>query len=262
MSNRSTHEAWLDAETARLYHEFTAHTRMYQELSQEMVRLAQIQPGMRVLDLGCGTGVTTQAVLDVGGHVYAVDMSEPMLALARTHITASQATFIHADAADIATHITEPVDRVVCNSVFWQLEHKPHVLAAVYQVLKPHGTFIFNVPEPYFIFKDIPRSTKFNILFEQLAAERHGVGRQDLRTMRTFLASMGFDLLQTHHFERVRPAQESYLFMQLPVATAWMDPPLDYDTRQALIEEAWQAADAQQATKQRWMYFVVQPTQA
>ena len=98
-----------------------------------------------------------------------------------------------------------------------------------------------------------------SILFEQLAAERYGVGRQDMRTIEVFLNNHGFELVKTRLLERTRTAVESYLFMQLPVATAWMEPPLDFETRLALLEEAWQAAEPEQASQQRWMYFVTRP---
>jgi len=235
---------------------------MYQELSRTMVELAALEPGLRVLDLGCGTGVTTRAVLPaIGeqGHVTALDISEPMLAVARQQVDSSQVTFVQADAGNFADELAAPVDRVVCNSVFWQFRHKPQVLAELGRVLAPEGLFVFNAPEPYFIFKHIPRSAKVSILFEQLAAERHGVGRQDMRTIEVFLNNHGFELVRTRMLERVRTARESYLFMQLPVATAWMDPPLAYETRLALLEEARQGADPEQPGKQRWMYFVTRP---
>ncbi|RMF04253.1 MAG: hypothetical protein D6768_03715, partial [Chloroflexi bacterium] len=149
--------------------------------------------------------------------------------------------------------------RIVCNSVFWQLRHKPAVLAALRRILTPDGLLVFNAPEPYFIFRDIPRSKKVSILFKQLAAERYGVGQQDLRTMPVFLENHGFELAQTHEFTRTRTAEESLLFFQLPVATAWMEPPLDYATRMALLDEAHRQADPAQIVRQRWMYFVARP---
>ena len=258
MSNTGTPQGWLAEETARHYKIFTQKTTMYQELSQFMVDLAGIQPGMRVLDLGCGSGVTTQFVLQAlgaGGHVYALDISGPMLAVAREQAASDRVTFLQADAAEAAGWIDKPVDRIVCNSVFWQLRHKPEVLAALHQLLAPEGLFVFNAPEPYFIFKDIPRSPKVSLLFKQLAAERYGVGRQDLRTMRIFLKNHNFELVETREFERIRSAEESYLFFKLPVATAWMEPPLDYKTRMALLEEAQQMARPDRELKQRWMYF-------
>ena len=96
-NSHSTAQAWLEAETARRYQLFAARTTMYQELSQLMVELAQLRPGMRVLDLGCGTGVTTQAVLaNLGerGHVYALDVSEAMLAVAREQVKSDQVALL------------------------------------------------------------------------------------------------------------------------------------------------------------------------
>lgn len=254
--------AWLETETARRYHSFAQQTTMYQELSRLMVQLAEIEPGMQILDLGCGTGVTTQAVLEAlgdNGHVFALDLSEPMLAVAREQIASPQVTFIQADAATIPDLAAQSVDRIVCNSVFWQFRHKPEVMAEMRRVLKPEGRFVFNAPEPYFIFEAIPRSKKVAVLFEQLAAERYGVGRQDLRSIEVFLRHCGFEITGKQMLERVRSAAESHLFMQIPVATAWMEPPLEYETRLALLEEAHQLAEGSQATRQRWMYFVTQP---
>ena len=85
------------------------------------------------------------------------------------------------------------------------------------------------------------------------------MGRQDLRSIEVFLRNHGFEIVGKQMLERIRSAGESYLFMQIPVATAWMEPPLDYETRLALLEEAHQLAQADQASKQRWIYFVTQP---
>ena len=263
MNRDRVDNSWLETETARRYKIFTEKTTMYQELSQFMVELAEIEPGMRVLDLGCGTGVTTQAVLQAmkgAGHVYALDVSGPMLDVARQQISSDQVTFLQADAADVAGLIDRAiVDRIVCNSVFWQFRHKYRVLPALHHVLAPQGRFVFNAPEPYFIFKDIPRSTKVSILFKQLAAERFGVGQQDLRTIRVFLENHRFELVTTREFTRIRSGEESHLFFQLPIATAWMDPPLDYETRMTLLEEAHRLAQPDETIRQSWMYFVVRP---
>lgn len=226
-----------------------------------MVQLAEIEPGMNVLDLGCGTGVTTQAVLQAlgeSGQVHALDISAPMLAVAREQVASNRVSFIEADAA--ATGLPDQsIERIVCNSVFWQFRHKSEVLAELRRVLRPAGRFVFNAPEPYFMFEAIPRSKRVSVLFEQLAAEQYGVGRQDLRSIEVFLRNCGFEIVGQQMLERTRSAAESYLFMQIPVATAWMEPPLDYETRLTLLEEARQLADPTPSSKQRWMYFVVQP---
>lgn len=263
MTDNTPQSAWLADETARRYKDFTDRTTMYQDLSRTMVEIAGIKPGMTVLDLGCGTGITSQAALEPlqgQGQIVALDVSEPMLAYARELLPSDMVTCLCVDAANfvdkVSNYISQPVDRVICNSVFWQLRDKPNMLAGIDRVLASDGRFIFNAPEPYFIFKSIPRSKRVSVLFRQLAAERYGVGTQDMRTMRVFLQNHGFKLIKTRLYERTRSAEESDRFMQLPVSTAWMDPPLDYETRMQLLAEAREIADSDEPAVRRWMYFV------
>ncbi|MES2256149.1 MAG: class I SAM-dependent methyltransferase [Pseudomonadota bacterium] len=66
------------------------------------LKLANALPGERVLDIGCGAGVTSFLLAErVGpeGHVTGVDVSQPMLALARSRTSAPNIDFIEADAA-------------------------------------------------------------------------------------------------------------------------------------------------------------------
>jgi ubiquinone/menaquinone biosynthesis C-methylase UbiE len=262
MSEQLSDHRWLNTETAHQYQIFTQKTTMYQDLSQVMLDLAQIEPDHTVLDLGCGTGVSTKAALtrlNEVGRVYALDVSAPMLAVARQEISDKRVSFLHADAAEVSSLLPRRVDRILCNSVFWQLRHKVEVINALRQILAPGGSFVFNVPEPYLIFQHIPRSVSVSTLFKQLAAERYGVGSQDLRTMEVFLRRHGFEIIITKEYTRIRSSEESYLFFQLPVATAWMEPSLDYTTRMALLDEAWQMAGPGKPFRQRWMYFVAEP---
>lgn len=263
--NSTTNPAWLEEETARRYHIFAQQTTMYQDLSRVIVEMADLKAGQRLLDLGCGTGVTTQIALEhIGptGHIYALDISQPMLDIARQTVSQPNVTWLSTDAAHCAHLIDQPVDRIVCNSVFWQFRHKTNVMAELSQLLAVDGLLVFNLPEPYFIFHDIPRSRKVGILFKQLAAERYGVGLQDLRTLPIFLAQYGFTVVAHRELTRTRSAAENHLFLQIPVTTAWMEPPLDYPTRMALLAEAQQLAEPDRPAKRRWIYFVAKKARA
>lgn len=71
--------------------------------------LAAIQPGERVLDIGCGSGQTSLIAADAvgeGGAVTGVDVSRQLLALARSRAEGrGNVRFIEADAA---THVFAP----------------------------------------------------------------------------------------------------------------------------------------------------------
>jgi SAM-dependent methyltransferase len=70
--------------------------------AEAVLRLANARSGERVLDIGCGAGVTSLMLADVvgpGGHVTGVDVSQPMLALARSRVQTKNIEFIEADAA-------------------------------------------------------------------------------------------------------------------------------------------------------------------
>lgn len=59
------------------------------EMLEQLLAAAQAKPGERVLDIGCGTGVTTEpyaVAVGPGGHVTAVDIAKPMLEAARQRI--------------------------------------------------------------------------------------------------------------------------------------------------------------------------------
>jgi SAM-dependent methyltransferase len=72
------------------------------EAADAALKLAAAQPGERVLDIGCGAGLTSLLLAEAvgtGGHVMGVDVSQPMLALARSRAQGANLDFIEADAA-------------------------------------------------------------------------------------------------------------------------------------------------------------------
>ena len=62
------------------------------EMLEQLLAAARAAPGEQVLDIGCGTGVTTEPfarAVGPQGHVTAADISKPMLDAARQRIAAS-----------------------------------------------------------------------------------------------------------------------------------------------------------------------------
>jgi len=72
------------------------------EAANAVLKLAGARSGERVLDIGCGAGITSFSLAELvgpSGHVTGVDVSRPLLVLARSRTSATNIDFIEADAA-------------------------------------------------------------------------------------------------------------------------------------------------------------------
>jgi len=63
---------------------------LHRAWKRRVVRMANVKPGDRALDVCCGTGDIAFALAKAGAEVNAVDFSEAMLSVARGRITAAQ----------------------------------------------------------------------------------------------------------------------------------------------------------------------------
>jgi ubiquinone/menaquinone biosynthesis C-methylase UbiE len=132
---------------AMQYDEFASSYPLYRESSRLLVDSASIRPGMVIVDLGCGTGITTSAILKRlknRGLVIGVDISSKMIEIAKSRITSKCARFLHAPAEEFDRIISQRVDRIICNFSFWQFQDKQRVIAAASKLLKPDGLLLFN----------------------------------------------------------------------------------------------------------------------
>ncbi|MFC9825499.1 class I SAM-dependent methyltransferase [Streptomyces erythrochromogenes] len=98
--------------------------------------------GLRVLDLGCGTGASTAAIRSVlpAAEITAVDASAGMLARAAAKPWGDGVRFVHAPAeflTDAGVH--GPFDAVFAAYLFRNLTDPEAVLATVHSVLGPGG---------------------------------------------------------------------------------------------------------------------------
>jgi trans-aconitate 2-methyltransferase len=91
--------------------------------SEVLERLEPIAPDARVIDLGCGTGLVTERLLDLvpRGRVFAVDASAEMVTLARARL-GERATVLCQDA--LTLDIGEPVDALFSTATLhWVPNH-------------------------------------------------------------------------------------------------------------------------------------------
>jgi ubiquinone/menaquinone biosynthesis C-methylase UbiE len=103
-----------------------------------------VQPGMEVLELGCGTGYFTRELIATGAMVTAIDISPELLDIARSSLNASNARFIIENAHNTGFD-DGSFDLVLGSSVLHHLDAFPAV-KEIYRVLKPGGKMIFTEP--------------------------------------------------------------------------------------------------------------------
>ncbi len=108
--------------------------------------LAEVKPGMTVLDLGSGAGFDAFLVwrrVGAGGRVLGVDMTDDMLARARENAAKLGATNVEFRKGFIEALPVEDnsVDYVISNCVINLSTDKPAVFREIYRVLKPGGRF-------------------------------------------------------------------------------------------------------------------------
>lgn len=152
-SDGAAPNSWDSEESARRYAEFARTFPMYRETSRDVVAAADLADDSVVVDLCCGTGITTEVILEsLGreGRVAGVDASEAMLQQARTQVTDARADFIQSPAEEVMSVVESPVDAVICNSAIWQTDFAK-VAAAVGHLLRPGGTFTFNIGRRFLI---------------------------------------------------------------------------------------------------------------
>ncbi|HUR50075.1 MAG TPA: class I SAM-dependent methyltransferase, partial [Acidimicrobiales bacterium] len=157
-AEKKSPSSWDDDESAQRYAEFARTFPMYQETSRDVVDAGGVSGDAMVIDLCCGTGITTESVLEAigpGGRVQGVDASAPMLDQARHHVTDSRVEFIQSPAEELTSAIEGPVDAVVCNSAIWQTDFAK-VAAGVAGLLRPGGTFTFNIGRRFVIMPFTP----------------------------------------------------------------------------------------------------------
>jgi SAM-dependent methyltransferase len=107
-----------------------------------------VQPSAaEVLEVACGTGLLTRELLRVlaaSAHLTSTDLNEPMLAAAQQRVADPRVRWQRADI--MALPFDEAAfDVVVCQFGVMFFPDKVHAAAQVRRVLRPGGTYLFNV---------------------------------------------------------------------------------------------------------------------
>jgi SAM-dependent methyltransferase len=120
-------------------------------LADDLIDVAALHAGERVLDVGCGTGVVTRLAAErVGpdGAVAGLDVNPGMLAVARSVTPPDLEIEWHQASAESMPLPDGAFDVVLCQISLQFVPDRPQALREMHRVLKPGGRLVITVPGP------------------------------------------------------------------------------------------------------------------
>lgn len=153
----SGHDHWFEPLAdhlggAYLRYSFTKGTRQEIEV---LVPALGLEPGMRVLDVGCGPGRHAHALAERGIVVHGIDISRRFVELARRDAP-DGATFERTDARSMPFEAEFDAVVCLCQGAFGLMTaggHDATVIAGISRALRPGGRLALSAFSSYFVVK-------------------------------------------------------------------------------------------------------------
>ncbi len=115
-------------------------------IRMQFIRAHTTLPGCRIVDVGCGGGILSEALAEAGGEVLGIDMASELITVAGEHATQGGKNIEYriVSAETLAEDMPGHFDVVTCMEM---LEHVPDpisIVNAVSRLVKPGGMVFFS----------------------------------------------------------------------------------------------------------------------
>ena len=232
-------------------------------LATDLIRLAALCSGERVLDVACGTGIVARlASQQVGatGRVTGLDVNPGMLAVARSITSPGTSTEWYEASAESMPLPDEAFDVVLCQLSLQLMPDKLSALKEMRRVLVHGGRMILNVPGPAgHIFGILAKAMERHISPEAASFVRQVFSLHDASELQRLTSDAGFrDVTVDAHTKVLRlPPPNDFLWQYVhSTPLAGLVAQADEEERDALerdIVAEWQdvEGDGAMAYQQR-----------
>jgi len=131
-------------ESAVAYDRFEERHHLFETLTRRQLELIEPSRPERILDVGCGTGISTlalhQVLIDRSPNIYAIDISERMLLRAKERCRSLPGVyFVRGDAENLSSYFNESFDAIFYTASIFLLPGFAESLRQASRLLLPHG---------------------------------------------------------------------------------------------------------------------------
>lgn len=131
-------------QSASAYDRFEERHHLFETLTRRQIELIEPSRPERILDVGCGTGISTlalhQALAGRSPNIYAIDISERMLQRARDRCRKLKGVyFIRGDAENLSAYFNEAFDAIFYTASIFLLPGFAQSLRQASRLLVPGG---------------------------------------------------------------------------------------------------------------------------
>lgn len=240
--------------SAKSYETFEQRHGLFKKLTLHLATKCKIKKGMKVVDIGCGTGTSTFTLANyVGpnGKVIGIDFSEKMLKIAKEKESPPNVDFFLDDANNIDTLVENKVDAVLFNACIFLIPTYKETLAATYKLLKTDGYVGMNYLLDLF---DQNNTDLFQLVKEKdLDYAPYGRSIIDTSTLPEILKQIGYTNISADTLAIEMQRQQIMDFYSVPAHSAGLYPKTPYKDRLKLLNSLLTYLEAITTTLyQRW----------
>ncbi len=181
--------------------------RHHLSITEQTIRLMELRPGERVLDLGCGAGWATRLLARlVGegpegfGQVVGLDISDEMVRRARAASTEFENVMYLVGSAQQIPWEENFFDKVLSVESFYYYPDQDRVLAELFRVMAPRGRMFILIN----LYQDNPYSLRW---VEELKVPVHVRSQAEYVQL---LKAHAFEEVEAHRIRDESPTPETY----------------------------------------------------